>query len=160
MNTENFIKLYNELKMPVFAVCYRIVQNRQLAEDITQDVFVKVFTTPPEPSVSNVRAWIFRIARNQCIDALRKKQSTDIDELQLADPKDLQDIALRIDLETAIGSLPVEQREILSLHLNCDLGFKEIAAICGKSMPAVYRIYRKGLKNLQNLLTETDGDLI
>lgn len=160
MDNESFIQIYNELKVSVFTVSYRIVQSRELAEDITQDVFVKLFTLPPDSSVRNIRAWIFRIARNLCIDALRKKQSIDIDELQIADSQDIQDVASSLDLETAIGSLPVEEREILSLHLNCDLGFKEISDICNMPMTTVYRKYRKALNALKKLLCEMDGGSI
>ena len=70
---EAFSCVYQELKRPVYTICYRITGSKESAEDITHDVFVKLFMSPPAPSVQNIRAWIFRMARNLAIDALRKK---------------------------------------------------------------------------------------
>lgn len=149
---EAFAHIYRELKQPVFTIVRRIVQSKEAAEDITQDVFVKLYLSPPDSSVQNPRAWIFQMARNLSIDALRKKQSTDIDDVQLAAEDAFSNIAMRLDIETAIGKLPRIEREILSLHLNGELHFNEISRIVGLSLPAVYRKYRKALKSLRDLL--------
>ena len=88
---EAFTLLYSDLKQPIYTIICRIVQSRETAEDITQDVFVKLFVSPPEPSVKNIRAWIFRMARNSAIDALRRKRSTeDIDETEVAGDDELE----------------------------------------------------------------------
>lgn len=159
-HTESFVQIYNELKVSVFTVCYRIVQSRELAEDITQDIFVKLFVSPPEESVKNIRAWIFRMTRNLCIDTIRKQHSVSLEETQAepADAVNQNDIAMHIDLEEAISKLSVRQREVLSLHLDCDLNFREIASICDMSGASVYRLYRKTLKTLQELLGEKKGN--
>ena len=68
-----FICVYQELKQPVYTISYRITQSKETAEDITHDIFVKLFSSPPDSSVKNIRAWIFQMARNLSIDALRKK---------------------------------------------------------------------------------------
>ena len=82
---EAFAHIYNELKQPVFTIVCRIVQSKEIAEDVTHDVFVKLFVSPPDSSVRNPRAWIFQIARNLAIDALRKGQCIDIDDVDIAD---------------------------------------------------------------------------
>ncbi|MBQ9767953.1 MAG: RNA polymerase sigma factor [Lachnospiraceae bacterium] len=149
---EAFTHIYHELKQPVFTIICRIVQNRELAEDLTQDVFVKVFTSPPDCSVRNPRAWIFRIARNLAIDALRKTTCADIDVLSMVSDDFSGNLVTRLDLEQAIAALPRTEREILALHLNGALGFFDIAHIVGLSVSATYRKYRKALKTLRNLL--------
>ena len=53
---EAFTLLYSDLKQPIFTIICRIVQSKETAEDIMQDVFVKLFVSPPEPSVKNTRA--------------------------------------------------------------------------------------------------------
>ena len=58
---EAFTQLYHDLKQPVFTIIYRIVQNQTTAEDLTQDLFVKLFTAPPDSTVKNPRAWIFQM---------------------------------------------------------------------------------------------------
>ena len=149
---EAFSCLYQELKQPVYTICYRITQSREAAEDITHDVFVKLFRSPPDASVNNIRAWIFQMARNLSIDALRKKSRTggQDEENDIVDSYD--HILLQIDIEAALRKLPSDEREILTLHLNADLGFKEIANIVGLSLPATYRKYRKSLKTMQKEL--------
>ena len=147
-----FTQLYHDLKQPVFTIIYRIVQNRTTAEDLTQDLFVKLFVSPPDTTVKNPRAWLFQVAHNLAIDALRKAQPANIDDITLASPEHMDSIVVKTDLERGIAALSCTEREILSLRLNAELGFQDIAHITGQSLSAVYRNYRKTLKTLQALL--------
>lgn len=108
-----FTIIYNELKKPVFTVVCRIVGDSLTAEDITQEVFVRLYSSPPDSSVKNPRAWIFKIARNLSIDALRKKQSLSIDDIELTAEDDLDKIAIRLDVEAAIKNCPTQSGRYL-----------------------------------------------
>jgi RNA polymerase sigma-70 factor (ECF subfamily) len=147
-----FAAVYQALKRPVYTICYRITQSRETAEDITHDVFIKLFRSPPDASVKNVRAWIFQMARNLSIDALRKEsRRSDRDApIEIEDPYPHLD--LRMDIEAALGNLSCDEREILTLYLNAALNFREISHIIGLSLPATYRRYRNALKLLQKAL--------
>lgn len=149
---EAFSELYRELKQPVYTICRRILQSGDAAEDVTHDVFVKLYASPPDASVKNIRAWIFRMARNQAIDTLRKYKHED----EGAAPETAADVypalELRLDLESAMQRLPQLQRDILTLHLNAQLSFRETAGIVGLSVPATYRNYRKALITLRDAL--------
>lgn len=149
---ESFVCVYQEMKQPVYTICYRITQSKETAEDITHDVFVKLFCSPPDTSVKNIRAWIFQMARNLSIDALRKKSriAGQDEGGPIADTYDR--IHLRMDIETALRKLPRDEREILTLHLNAGLNFKEISKIMNLSLPATYRKYRKALNCMQSEL--------
>lgn len=147
-----FAQIYEAIKQPVFTVCWRIVRSKELAEDITHDVFVKLFLSPPEPSVRNPRAWIFRMARNLAIDALRKKENNPCGQLDEDFVIDPQDLDLKLDMEAAICSLSRIEREILTMHLIGQLNFSEIGRIVGLSLPSVYRKYRKALTRLRDIL--------
>lgn len=147
-----FTQLYHDLKQPVFTIIYRIVQNRTTAEDLTQDLFVKLFTALPDVTVKNPRAWIFQVTHNLAIDALRKTQPANIDDVTLASEERINAIVIKTDLERAIATLSCTEREILSLRANGGLGFQDIARITGQSLSSVYRSYRKTLKTLQSLL--------
>lgn len=59
---------------------------------------------------------------------------------------------MKLDVESAIGKLSCLERQILTLHLNGDLNFNDIARIVELSLPAAYRKYRKALKTLRDLL--------
>lgn len=144
-----FSRIYQQLKQPVYTICYRIVQSRETAEDITHDVFVKLFRCPPDASVQNIRAWIFQMARNLSVDALRKNARTVEENCPGYAGDGWEPIHLRMDVEAALSRLPGLEREILTLHLNAELSFKEISQITGLSLAAVYRKYRKALKALQ-----------
>jgi len=149
---EAFATIYDELNKPVFIIVYRIVQSKEMAEDIMQDVFVKLFHSPPDPFVKNKRAWIFKMARNLAIDALRKKTCVDIEESDFAAEDELDFIVQKWDIESAIKKLPSDEREIISLHISCSMPFKDISHIIGRSVPTVYRKYRKAIKTLRDLL--------
>ena len=92
------------------------------------------------------------MARNLAIDALRKKAYIAEEDESAAMEDAYSRLHLRMDLESAIGKLPCDEREILTLHLNAELGFKDIAGIVGLSLPATYRKYRKALKHMQQEL--------
>ena len=151
-----FSEVYSELKKPVYTVSLRIVGDVSLAEDITQDVFVKLFLSPPPSSIRNPRAWIFKIARNLSIDALRKAQSLSIEDTQPEICDESYRIAEKVDLTRAFEILSIEERQIVTLHLNASLRFSDIADMMGLSLPAVYRRYKKAVKTLRDYL---EGDL-
>ncbi|MBE6811444.1 MAG: RNA polymerase sigma factor [Ruminococcaceae bacterium] len=149
-----FTQVYNELKIPVFTVICRIVQNRTVAEDVLQNVFMKLFNQSTKTAIQNPRAFVFKIAHNAAIDELRKKHNT---EQELTDIcSDLRNnaywIDTRIDLEKALCKLNAEQREIISLHLNAGFGFQQITQITDSSLATVYRTYRKAINTLKNEL--------
>lgn len=144
-----FVCVYQELKQPIYTICYRITQSKETAEDITHDVFVKLFRSPPDTSVRNIRAWIFQMARNLAIDALRREslRTASSEDATLSDP--YPRIHMRMEIESALRKLPQDEREIITLHLNAGLGFKEISDIVKLSLPAAYRKYRKALKAIE-----------
>ena len=147
---EAFTLLYSDLKQPIYTIICRIVQSRETAEDITQDVFVKLFVSPPEPSVKNIRAWIFRMARNLAIDALRQKQPCDpLEEHSLqADP----DPTVKLDLERAFARLTAGERQLVALHLSAGLTFREVASMVERPLGTVLWQYRKAIEKLRNTL--------
>jgi RNA polymerase sigma factor (sigma-70 family) len=130
-----FAAVYQALKRPVYTICYRITQSRETAEDITHDVFIKLFRSPPDASVKNVRAWIFQMARNLSIDALRKEsRRSDWDApIEIEDPYPHLD--LRMDIEAAQRLLNHKGR-ITNISLNIAEG-SDIERIQGEVQSVV-----------------------
>ena len=147
-----FTAMYNELKIPVFTIIYRIVNKKETAQDITQDVFGRLFISPPDSSIKNIRAWIFTLARNLAIDSTRKTQSANIDDIQIMSDEE-ESILLRLSIDDAMKKLSLIERETVTLHLNGGLKFKEIAPIVNLSLSATYRTYKKALKKLRTILS-------
>ena len=148
-----FSDIYNELKNPIYVFIYRMTGQKEISEDLTADTFLKVFSSPPDSSVNNKKAYVFKVARNLTIDALRKKQNVGLDDVEISEKKLIDDTIERMDIEEAMKRITYEQRSILSLHIIGELGFKEISEITGLSVPSVFRRYRKALKSLQSILS-------
>ncbi|MBR6332153.1 MAG: RNA polymerase sigma factor [Dehalococcoidales bacterium] len=152
-NRDSFVALYEDMGTPIYTLAYRILQDQQTAEDVTQEVFIKLFSDPPSQKVSNLRAWIFQMTRNLSIDKCRKKRTTvDIDGTDIASKWHEEDLSAHMDIEKAVLLLPDDEREIISLHLSAGLGFQEISGIIGKSLPSTYRSYKRALKTLRQYL--------
>lgn len=142
--------IYNELSTPIFTIALRITRNRPLAEEATQDVFVKLFRSPPEKTLSNPRAYIFKAARNAALDALKNNPShentDDHTEIPAPQSGDHSDVA------EALASLPEEQRSIVTLHINAGLKFREIAEVTGTPLGTVLWRYNKAISKLRDIL--------
>ncbi len=146
---EAFGLVYQQLKDPVYTLCRRLLSDPQEAEDVTQDVFVKLFSSPPPEQVADVRAWVFRMARNRAVDYLRRSRPLALEDW-VPDPRqDISGLYIRLDLEQAMTGLDPEERLAVTLHLQVGLTFQQTAKALGLSVPAAYRRYRRGLKKLQ-----------
>lgn len=150
-DSEAFAALYDDLGKPVYAVAYRITQQREQAEDITQEIFLRIWRKPPEPQVGNLRAWIFRMAQNLAIDTVRKRQPEPLPETV---PAEDTDFLLRAALRQAMDALTPDERTAVLLRTDAELPFREIAAVLQCSLPAVYRCWRRALKKLRAALEE------
>ena len=97
---EAFRALYEALSPPVYTVLLRLVGDRQSAEDLLQETFLRLYRQPPGPEVARPRAWVFQVARNLAVDHLRAHR----DALPLEDgslPIPQADLDLGLDVEAA-----------------------------------------------------------
>ena len=143
-----FLKIYQELKTPVYTVLVRLTGDRLLSEDLLQEVFLRIYRQPPE--AEKPRAYVFRMARNLAIDALRQKQPCDpLEEHVLqANP----DPTVKLDLERAFARLTAGERQLVALHLSAGLTFREVASIVERPLGTVLWQYRKAIEKLRNTL--------
>ena len=143
-----FLKIYQELKTPVYTVLVRLTGDRLLSEDLLQEVCLRIYRQPPE--AEKPRAYVFRMARNLAIDALRQKQPCDpLEEHSLqADP----DPTVKLDLERAFARLTAGERQLVALHLSAGLTFREVASIVERPLGTVLWQYRKAIEKLRNTL--------
>ena len=140
-----FAGLVNKHKTFVFSIVFRILQNREDAEEISQDVFVKVFQTLPTfQGKSKFSTWLYRIAYNAAISRSRKKH---FDTISMDDVRpDLQpseemilsvmtkDVPEQTELlKFVVASLPEDDQLLITLFYQMDNSIEDIAEITGLS---------------------------
>ena len=148
-----FDKVYQEYKVPVFTVIYRITQDWMLSEDVMHDIFVKLYKAPPPTRIANPRAWVFQMARNLAIDSVRKKKASALPEDMADHSAPMEESVIdRTDIGTALSRLKQEERELVTLHVNAGLKFREIAEITKTPLGTVLWKYRKAIGALRDYL--------
>jgi RNA polymerase sigma-70 factor, ECF subfamily len=174
-------KAYRELldryQRPVFSLIYRMVRDREQAEDLTQETFVRVFNHIDryDPAYK-FSSWIFKIATNLTIDWMRKKEvptvsidgsryATTSDEIEAStitvESKDETPEELLIarelgdEIERAIGRLRPEYKTAILLRHVEDKPYEEIAQIMSLPLGTVKTYIHRGRKELQELLAHT-----
>ena len=140
---------YNELVNQIFRFIYLKTSNKEIAEDLTQDCFLSTVKYLKDKEVRNIKAFLFRTARNKVIDYYRiRNRIIYSDELVLANEKisSRDDIAIKQDARMIIeklNSLGEEDKEILMMRYIEDMNIKEIAEALGKNEVVVrVRIFR------------------
>ncbi|MDE7195084.1 MAG: sigma-70 family RNA polymerase sigma factor [Oscillospiraceae bacterium] len=150
-----FEEIYSALSKPVYTVALRIAGERTLAEDITQEVFIKLFSSPPDGSVKKPRAYIFAMAHNAAINSLKKiSQCENIECAEdIPDSYSLQTAAEnRLDIAAALAELPQEEREVVALRVNGGFKFREIARIMGIPAGTAAWRWNKAINTLRQIL--------
>jgi RNA polymerase sigma-70 factor (ECF subfamily) len=135
--------LYEMYGERIFRYTYRMLGNRTDAEDATAETFLRVLRRSTELRADGAfRTWLFRIARNLCIDKLRQHRLLEL-------PPDAHDAGtedratLRLTVRQALADLPIEYREPLVLCDLEDMAAREAAEVLKISVPALKsRLYR------------------
>ena len=134
-----------------------LVQDHHEAEDITQNVFVKLIRVirKYEPREVPFAAWILRVARNAALDHLRARRMTPVEDVRVPDNGHGQISHERgRDLREALEQLPEEQREVLVLRHIVRLSPIEIAGVLGKTESSVHGLHHRGRLTLRSTLVE------
>ncbi len=153
---------------PIYNFVYQYVSNSQDTEDITQDVFIKIWRNFRKFDRNrNFKTWIFSIAKNTCFDWLKKKkpivfsmfdteEGKNILSETLIDPSPLPDeLAERADISEMLGKaikkLPPPYRLVLILRQRYSFTFCEIAEILKEPIDTVKTRYRRGTEVLKKI---------
>ena len=172
-NVRAFELLLRRHKKPVFNFLWRQVGNRALAEELLQEVFLRVIRSASSyQEQAKFTTWLYTIARNLCVDAARRaehRRTLSLDAPSgdagralsdgVADPaadpsRQALSRELRRSIEQAIAALPDEQREVFLMRERSGLPFKEIASIVGVPENTVKSRMRYALERLREALAE------
>ncbi len=128
----------------IFAYLYRLVGNRDVAEELAQETFLRAYNARKRlAQAENQRAWLYRIATNAAFDHLRRGRKfawlpwSSVDDLHAPQPDIAEAANQRDALEHAFQSLPVDYRAPLLLHVCDGLSVREVADALGISEGAV-----------------------
>jgi RNA polymerase sigma-70 factor (ECF subfamily) len=156
-----FEALYDRYHRLVYGVALRVLGEQPAAEDVTQAIFMKLWSDPAGFTAGNFNAWIVRVARNRALDALRARGARSHEELPEALPAEdaLEDTALaQIEagaVRDALAQLPEEQRSLIELGFFGGVTHHEIARTTGIPLGTVKTRIRSGLRRLRSALDGT-----
>lgn len=143
-----FEPLIRRYEQSLFSFIYHLLGNYDLACDILQDVFIKFYLSLPDLRIDQpLKPWLFQVARNRCVDELRRKHPISFSQLEGSDEEDeVSPIAILPDpdplpediaehhefqqiLHQAINELPLKYRQVVLLRYSARFSFIEIGRI-------------------------------
>lgn len=167
-----FEELVQKYKQPLVNVIYRMLRDLDEAEDLAQNVFVRVYQSAARYEVSaKFSTWIFTIARHLCLNEIRRRgrhpaQSLDAaqseDENQappqhpdlhaVSPPEAFLNRELEQKVQDALAGLPEKQRLAIALCQENELSYEEIAKVLGCSLSATKSLIHRGRETLKEKL--------
>jgi len=141
-----------------YRLAFRYLQNKEAAEDVVQDAFVKLWESPslwqPERN-SKFTTWFYRIVVNLCLDALKKKKPEPLDDDSLVadDSRPVDEMMMREQqqkmIEKEIAALPMRQRTALNLCFDQGLTNQEAAEVMGINLKALQSLIMRAKTTLK-----------
>ncbi|MFN3649802.1 MAG: RNA polymerase sigma factor [Armatimonadota bacterium] len=142
----------------VFGLAYALLRSREEAEEVVTDTFLRAFRFAPDLQ-GGFETWLLRIARNLCLDRLRRPRvlTLPLDEVgdasALLTPADQMDrTSVRILVEQALDRLPEEYRVALILRDVQGLSAREAAEVVGKGETAFRSLHQRARRALRDAL--------
>lgn len=164
-------ELYDRYGRPVYSLALRILRDGPLAEEVTQEVFVRLWRAASsfDPSKGKVQTWLLRITHNLALNEIRRQKSRpvpaanfdwDVEGAQLpdtavgGDPAAMAWLRERAELvRRALAQLPEAQRRAIELAFFGGLSQSEVAAALGEPLGTVKSRIRVGMQRLHELLS-------
>lgn len=175
-NNKAFEVLLSRYQSKVYTYIYLIVRNKELAEDIFQDTFIKAIATIQQDRYvesGKFLAWVNRIAHNLIIDYFRHKKNentfsiegmaTDLLNNAKFSEKSTEDIILKeqilVDVTCLIDELPITQQMVVKMRFFENLSFKEIAEKTNVSINTALGRMRYALINIRRIAKKKNVSL-
>ncbi|MCR4679747.1 MAG: RNA polymerase sigma factor [Lachnospiraceae bacterium] len=152
--SDNLLDLQEQYEK-IYRYCYFKLYNQELAEDITQETFLKYLEHYEFTSSETTLKYLYTIARNLCIDEYRKQKPVSTEDIAEMPHED--NIIDNLSIKAAISKLSEEDRELLLLRYANDVGVGAMAAIYNISRFAVRRKILAARKRLEEELRKEDA---
>lgn len=152
-----FARLYDQYATDVLRVCYFYLSDREKAEDVCQDVFVRLMTTQPLLQPGREKSWLLKVALNRCRDLWRgawlKRVILGGPTFELIPAPD--EFSRRDDQQAmmaAINQLPATFKEVILLHYYQGMNIAEIAQMLELPEGTISSRLSRGRKKLESIL--------
>lgn len=157
-----FSELYEKYATDVLRMCYFYLADRQKAEDVVQDVFVRLITTNPELQEGREKAWLLKVAMNRCRDLWRgawlKRVVLGSPAFELvAAPDEYGQMADQQEMMGAVNQLPTMFKEVILLHYYQGYGISEIAEMMDLPEGTISSRLSRARKKLESILKGGDA---
>ena len=137
----------------IFHYCYFKIYDKQLAQDITQETFLRFYRQDLRLDSSKELPYLYTIAKNLCVDEFRKKPVYSVEDIEEKAAYDIsEELINNLTLKNTIAKLPQEEQELLFLRYVNEISVTSICKITGLSRFAIYRKLSKTLKWLKEEL--------
>ena len=171
----SFDILVKRWEKPLLNYCYRMVDDIALAEDLRQEVFLRVYRSAKTyRPTAQFSTWLYRITTNLCLDTLAKQrrrketpiaaylesESEGFDD-QLIDPSDAPEVVVvkkesERRVRSALASLPEDQRVVVTLRHYNGMKFHDIAEILERPVSTVKSRMTAGMERLSRMLSKQE----
>jgi RNA polymerase sigma-70 factor (ECF subfamily) len=159
-DVDAFEHLYDGYHRLVFGIALRIAADASLAEDVTQSIFLKLWTSPETFREGNFAGWLSRVTRNRTLDAVRSRANRPTAEITADVPAEASTDATvfaNIDAQRvrgALSALSEEQRTPIEMGFFAGITHEEIAQRTGIPLGTIKTRIRTGLRRLREALSE------
>jgi len=152
----------------MYALAYRMIQQGADAEDITQDVFFKLWTNRDKWTREGamVSTWLYRVTLNRCIDYKRKPQGTTLEEAPEVEDRSPSAVTLIQRSQTskmlkeAQLKLSEQQQAALALFYQQELSNAEAAEVMGVSVNAMESLLKRARQRLREILKHSSNEML
>ena len=137
----------------VYRYCYFRVKNQHLAEDITQETFLRFFESSSYKDAGRPLAYLYTVARNLCIDEFRKVHTEELKE-EIVQNGFEDAVVEKENLHQAMATLSKEEQELILLRYVNEVSLADISKMYGKSRFALYREISKITSKLERRISD------
>jgi RNA polymerase sigma-70 factor (ECF subfamily) len=169
----SFGRIVEEYRRPVISHVYRLVRDISIAEELSQDVFLRVYRSRDYQPTAKLRSWIFRIATNLALNWLRdhrheaRHQRLDhppVSQARMREPQanlpNMEELLVKdarlAEVRAAIQELPDNHRVAVLMHKYQELDYNEMARALNCSVPAIKSLLFRAYENLRKRLAHLD----
>lgn len=139
----------------IYRYCYFKLCNRELAEDVTQETFLRYFQYYDCITTTSALKCLYTIARNLCVDEFRKPKTVNMDEFildEMLEEKLIRNLVIR----TALSKLTSKEQELLLLRYVNEVSVSALGKIYGLSRFAIYRKLKLATNRFREELRKED----